>query len=70
METSRYRRDWDAGAKADWPDTVVGKLSTGASRQGDLSQEDANLDSSAASQTVKTNALIIAAKEAARNPLW
>jgi hypothetical protein len=57
MEVSRYRRGWDAIAKADSPDNAADTPGSAASiRPGmnkpGVNREDANWDSGAASQAV------------------
>lgn len=48
--TSRYRRDWDAAAKAGWRDTAADTPDSRASTR-ETSEEQANWDSCIASLT-------------------
>jgi hypothetical protein len=49
---NRYRRGWDASAKADLPDSAAGTPDSAASTRPDVNKDDANWDSSSASLTV------------------
>jgi hypothetical protein len=48
-ETSRYRRGWDADAKADWPDTAADTPGSATSTRLIVRGADANWDCGAAS---------------------
>ena len=49
---NRYRRGWDASAKADSPGSAAGTPDSAASTRADGPEKGANCDSSAASLTV------------------
>jgi len=48
---NRYQIGWDADAKADWHDTAAGTPGSAASTRQSWSEQDANWDSSSASQS-------------------